>query len=135
MSWVCSAAKIEARAAIPAVSALASPLAGTMLRSYLDGAITSRTVADIAAAVQRNSTYDKIVAHVQAKVQDWVNAMGYLPSEAQLRDLIDDAINTFRMDDPGAAAAASPSSLPARAYFSGDLQAVIGGINPSYSRA
>jgi hypothetical protein len=55
--------------------------------------------------------------------------MGYLPNDVQLRDLIAGAIDNFRMEDPGAAAAESPSSLPARAYFSGDLQAVIGGIN------
>jgi hypothetical protein len=129
VSASCTVARAEARAAVPAVAFLANVLAAKMLNSYLNGNITAATISEIVAAVQRHSTHASIVDWVHRKVQEHVDDVGLLPDNLALRDLCDDAIATFQMASPAAAAAEAPSSLGGRAYFSGDLQAVIGGIN------
>jgi LysM repeat protein len=129
MDLCCSSAKAEARNLSIFIRFMASHLAEKMFLSYLNGIISAGTIGEIVAAVKVHSTHLKIVSWVQQKIQEHVDQTRAFPGEVQLRDLCSNAIDTFRMLSPGPAVAEAPSSVAGRAYFSGNLQAVIGGIN------
>lgn len=129
MDLCCRLSKAEARQLSISIRIMASHLAEKMFLSYLNELISPRTIGDIVAAVKVHSTHLHIVDWVQQKIQEHVDQTGAFPGEVQLRDLCSNAIYTFTMSAPGPAAADAPSSVAGRAYFSGNLQAVIGGIN------
>jgi hypothetical protein len=129
MNMCCIVAKQEARLLSPAIRFMASHLAQKMFLAYLDGAISTATVGEISVAVQGHSTHAAIADWVRQKVQEFVKETGTFPMEIQLRDICSNAIDTFTMLSPGPAMAEAPVSVGGRAYFSGSLQAVIGGIN------
>ena len=129
MDLCCSLAKAEARQLSHLIRLKTTHLAQKMFLSYLNEHISTGTIGDIVTAVKVNATHLRIVDWVRQKVQEHVDQSGAFPGELQLRDLCSNAIDTFTMPSPGPAAAEAPVSVAGRAYFSQELQAVIGGIN------